>query len=86
MNISIKIEKTLFYFLTFAFFWQLRLVWTSAEQQFNEWASFYLYATDLIVVAILVLWGIRMWTRLNFNPPVPPFTRGVNKKESFEFE
>lgn len=59
MNYLVKTEKALFYFLSFAGFWQLRLVWTPVGQQFNEWTSFYLYATDLIIVAILFLWGAR---------------------------
>ncbi|MDD2753319.1 MAG: O-antigen ligase family protein [Candidatus Portnoybacteria bacterium] len=60
MTWLIKIEKALFYFFTFAFFWQLRLVWQPFGGAFNEWASVYLYATDIIIVAILFLWAVRI--------------------------
>jgi len=60
MKFLIKIEKSLFYFLSFAFFWQLRLVWQPFGNAFNEWTSAYLYATDIIIVAILFLWGARV--------------------------
>src|SRR3989338_5974155 len=56
MDKLIKIEKALFYFLSLAFFWQLRLIWAPAGRQFNEWTSSYLYATDLIIAGILILW------------------------------
>ncbi len=59
MTWLIKTEKALFYFLSLAFFWQLRLVWAPVGSQFNEWVSFYLYATDLIIAAILFLWLAR---------------------------
>ena len=82
MDKLIKIEKALFYFLVFAGFWQMRLVLTPAGRQFNEWTSFYFYATDFIIIAILILWGIRVWGGANFNPPAPPFTRGVDAEVS----
>ncbi len=54
----LKLEKFLFYFFVLVFFWQLRIVWPQGGA-FNEWTSFYLYATDLILVAVLFLWLIR---------------------------
>ncbi|HRY52266.1 MAG TPA: O-antigen ligase family protein [Candidatus Portnoybacteria bacterium] len=65
MNKLLKIEKALFYFLALAFFWQIRLVWPGASQQFNEWGSFFVYATDIIIVAILILWLARSGKKLS---------------------
>ena len=59
----LKIEKALFYFLALAGFWQWRLVWVPAGHQFNEWFSFYLYATDFILAAIFILWVGRWLVR-----------------------
>ena len=56
-----KIEKILFYFLAAGFFWQLRFIWQPLGRGFNEWTSIYLYATDLIVAAVLFLWLVRIW-------------------------
>lgn len=61
MKILLKIEKVLFYFLAASFFWQLRLIWQPLGRGFNEWTSIYFYATDLIIVAVLFLWLIRIW-------------------------
>lgn len=62
MGKLIKIEKALFYFLVAAFFWQLRLIWPA--EHFNEWTSFFIYVTDLVIVALLILWLARQAGKL----------------------
>ncbi|MBU2037356.1 O-antigen ligase family protein [Patescibacteria group bacterium] len=93
MSWLVKIEKALFYFLVFAGFWQWRVVWLPAElssalpaklslalagQQFNEWTVFSLYATDLVVAAIFILWAWRIIykKRLVSNPPKAELSSG----------
>jgi len=73
----IKTEKALFYFLAFAAFWQLRLVWVPGEKVFNEWTAFSLYATDIIIAAIFILWlgRVKCKRRLAQNPS-PPSLKG----------
>jgi len=63
MKSLFKIEKALFYFLVFFLFLQKRLIWTPFGGEFNEWTSFYLYATDILIVAILFLWLVRVWRK-----------------------
>ena len=77
MSKLIKIEKALFYFLVFAGFWQMRLVLTLAGRQFNEWTSFYFYATDFIIIAILILWGVRLKSDFKGSPK-SDFSRFAN--------
>jgi len=53
-----KIEKWIFYLFIFFLPLQLRLILHSFGSQFNEWTSVYLYATDILILAILLLWLI----------------------------
>lgn len=56
----LKIEKALFYALIALSFWQWRLLWPApGGGDFSEWTTLSLYATDLIVAAIFILWAAR---------------------------
>lgn len=66
MSWLVKIEKALFYFFVAVFFCQWRLIWPPelsstlpAGGSFNEWTAFFIYATDLIIAAIFILWLVR---------------------------
>lgn len=54
----LKIEKALFYLLAFCFFFQARFIlWPEAFA--NEWQSVYLYATDILILALFFFWARR---------------------------
>lgn len=59
MKISLKLEKWLFYLLVFFLPLQTRIILRSFRPQFNEWTSIYLYATDILIISLVVLWLAR---------------------------
>ena len=54
-----KLEKFVFYVLVFSVPWQLRHIFFVWGNGFNEWQGIYLYATDILVLVLLVLWAWR---------------------------
>ncbi len=66
-----KIERLFFYLLVFFLPLQLRHILYSFNPQFNEWTSAYFYATDILILAIIIFWLIRefqdkKWKIFNF--------------------
>jgi len=64
-------EKLFFYLLIFFLPLELRHIFYSFGPQFNEWTSIYFYATDILILGILILWLIRefqekKWKIFNF--------------------
>lgn len=65
MTVWLELEKIIFYVLVFLFFVQTRLIWR-AEAFFNEWTSFYIYVTDFLIVALILLWFWRRKKNVNW--------------------
>jgi len=65
MKFLFKLEKIFFYLLVFFLPLQWRLILGSFNSPFNEWASIYLYATDILIAATLILWAWRLFTAKN---------------------
>ncbi len=61
-----KLEKLIFYLLVFCLPLQLRHIFYVWGRDFNEWQGIYLYATDFLVLALLVLW---LWRIQKFSKP-----------------
>lgn len=57
-------EKIIFYLLVFCLPLQARHIFYSFGQGFNEWLSLSLFATDLLVLALLWLWFCRSGKKL----------------------
>ena len=55
-----KLEKLVFYTLIFSIPFQTRIVLRSWGIGFNEWNAAFLYWTDLLILAILGLWALRI--------------------------
>src|SRR3990167_7679014 len=53
-----KLEKFLFYFLFFAIPLQTRKILYSPGWHYNEWQSVSIYATDLILLILLIFWVV----------------------------
>jgi len=56
----ILLEKLLFYLLIFFLPFQTRKIIYQFGEGFNEWASAYLYLTDVLILLIFVLWFWRL--------------------------
>lgn len=55
----IYLEKLVFYLFIFCLPWQTRKIIYQWPGDFNEWASAYLYLTDLLLILIFLLWAWR---------------------------
>lgn len=55
-----KLEKWFFYLLIFFLPWQARIIFKSWGASFNEWNSAAIYLTDVLLVAIIFLWLVRI--------------------------
>jgi O-antigen ligase len=58
----IYLEKILFYLLIFCLPFQTRKILYQWGNDFNEWASAYLYLTDLLILSIFLFW---FWRKKN---------------------
>lgn len=72
MTKLIKIEKTFFYLLVFFLPFQIRLVLRQFSGKFNEWSSAYLYLTDIMILALLVFWGMRIFSNARLLKKIKP--------------
>ena len=61
----LNLEKSLFYLLIFAIPFQTRTIVRSWGVGFNEWNSSFFYATDLILLAVILIWLLRLVFKLN---------------------
>src|SRR4030042_6697501 len=52
----LKLEKTLFYLFIFLIPFQIRIFLHNAS---NEWNSIFLYAGDMVLATMLILWILR---------------------------
>lgn len=59
----IKLEKLLFYLLLFSIPFQTRIILRSWGIGFNEWNAAFLYATDLLLIAVFLLWFFRIFQK-----------------------
>ena len=59
MSLLRRIEEYLVYLLLFTLPFQARLIFFQADWYFSEWQSMSLYGTDLIILAILLLWFVQ---------------------------
>ncbi len=63
-----KLEKLVFYTLIFSIPFQTRVVLRAWGVGFNEWNAAFLYWTDLLILALLGFWGLRIVLKKgNFN-------------------
>lgn len=53
------LERIIFYVLIFAIPFERRLIVAKWVYPFNEWASAYLYATDILIFLLFVFWLVR---------------------------
>ena len=70
----LRIERALFYFFLFSLPFQTRIIlkeWFirlriggGGGTEFNEWSSAFLYFTDLLIIAILFLWVLRLISKI----------------------
>ncbi len=60
MSYSHKLEKLLFYIFIFSIPFQTRVVWQSWGIGFNEWNAAFLYGTDLLILALLGFWFVKL--------------------------
>lgn len=58
-NLS-KLEKWFFYLLLFSLPFQARIILRSWGIGFNEWNAVFLYGTDLLLIAVFLLWFSRL--------------------------
>ena len=56
-----KLETRIFYLLIFAIPFETRLIVARWTKPFNEWTASYLYGTDILIVALLILWFFRSY-------------------------
>ena len=56
-----RLEKLIFYVFIFSIPFQTRVVLRSWGIGFNEWNAAFLYWTDLLIIAVLVLWFLRQF-------------------------
>ncbi len=56
----IRLEKLIFYVFLFSIPFQTRLIVWRWTQPFNEWTAGFIYATDVLIVSLLVLWLVRI--------------------------
>ena len=61
----LNLEKSLFYLLIFAIPFQTRTIVRSWGVGFNEWNSSFFYATDFILLAVILIWLLRLVFKLN---------------------
>ncbi len=57
-NIVLKIEQYVFWFFLIAIPFQIRLILYSPSWYFNEYTSFAIYGTDILLVVLIFLWII----------------------------
>lgn len=55
----LKAEKFFFYLLVFFLSFQTRHIFYQWGQYFNEWNAGYLYATDILILALIFFWLVR---------------------------
>lgn len=60
----LRLEKTFFYLLVFCLPLQVRHIFYSFGQGFNEWLTLSLFVTDLLLLAVLWLWFWRSGKKL----------------------
>ncbi|MDO8495506.1 MAG: O-antigen ligase family protein [bacterium] len=77
-NLVFKAEQAMFYLLVFLVPFQVRkflVMWVHPKAGvFNEWTTAFLYGTDLLIVALFILWAIRSgdkwkefsWKKINY--------------------
>ncbi len=56
-----KLESWIFYLLVFSIPFETRLIVARWTRPFNEWTASYLYGTDILIVALLILWFFRSY-------------------------
>ncbi|MGD0976950.1 MAG: O-antigen ligase family protein [Minisyncoccia bacterium] len=58
-----KIERFLFYIFLFCIPFQTRIILSQWTRPFNEWTASFLYLTDILLAAVLILWAIRWFLK-----------------------
>ncbi|MFC1700798.1 hypothetical protein ACFLZ0_01530 [Patescibacteria group bacterium] len=61
-----KLERILFYLFVFSIPFQTRVILYQWSGSFNEWASAYLYLTDILLIFVFLLWFWRNKTKRYF--------------------
>ncbi len=59
MKILYKLEALIFYILIFSIPFETRFIWHIWTFPFNQWTAGYIYGTDILLCAFLVLWLVR---------------------------
>jgi len=64
-----KIERIIFYLFVFAIPFEKRLIIFQWQKPFHEWTSGFIYGTDVLIFALLILWAVRIWKKdkIKFN-------------------
>ncbi len=55
------LEKWLFYIFIFFIPIQIRYIFATWTTRFNEWTAGFVYLTDILLIVLLILWGIRCY-------------------------
>ena len=81
-----KIEQLLFYLLLFSIPFQTRKILWQQSWYFNEWQAISIYATDVLLIVLLLFWALNHIKSSQFSIFPPALLRNAKRAGSFQFQ